>query len=1761
VQDISDDVAVIGMACRLPGDNNSPEQLWDSLLNRKDASGEIPSMRWEPYLGRGARNKKALAKITSKGYFLSDLEDFDCSFFGISPKEAEQMDPQQRISLEVAWEALEDAGIPPGKLSGSNTCVFMGVNSDDYSKLLLEDLPNVEAWMGIGTAYCGVPNRISYHLNLMGPSTAVDAACASSLVAIHHGRQAILSGESNLAIVGGVNALCGPGLTSVLDKAGAICPEGSCMSFDDDAHGYGRGEGAGIVVLKSLRQALRDSDDIKAVLKGTAVAQDGKTKGIMAPNSKAQELVARNALSVAGVDPMTIQYVEAHATSTPLGDPTEINAISSVYGENRPSDAPVIVGSVKPNVGHLEAGAGVVGFIKGVKVLQKGQVPPQANLRTLNTKVDWAQSGVKVAQDLIELPETDTPHRTAVCSYGYGGTVSHAIVEAACNGTGIPLPYQDHGEQLLLLSAPQQKRLGVQAAAYHTWLSTTSPDRNMQKVASTLALHREHHDHRIAIVVENSNDAAAVLKAVADGTTPQWCTSDTPILPQESRSLTWVFSGHGAQWPEMGVEMLQIPSFLAAVAELENVVVSEMGFSALQSLKDGDFGRTDEVQVLTYIMQIGLSAVLQSKGVVPQAVVGHSVGEIAAAVAAGCLTAKEGALLVCRRAKLYRQVQGLGAMYLIALPFAEVKEELAGRQDVVAAIDTSALSCVVSGEEAAVNEYANTLIDRGVKATQVKSDVAFHSPMLKPLGEPLVECLGGLLSPQTARIPLYSTSSTDPRCIGIRDSKYWVNNMVNPVLLTSAINTAVEDGKRIFMEISSHPIVSHSISETCEEQGLENFHVIPTMLRGKPANKSLLSAVGKLYCTGASVDLRMLTGPAWDPEVPGTVWAHKPIWRKVDPGYLEAGTRHDVDNHTLLGERLLIAGKDLVIYNTKLDANTKPFPGDHPLHGTEIVPAAVLINTFLHATQATSLSNVVLKVPVALGAQRQVQIQVADKDSQVKITSRLERSNEGLEDSSWVTHTTSQFHTDACSDNISAINITATKGRIADTLPSNFSIDYLAKVGVSAMGFPWQVSEHYGNLQEMIALVDAAPDVDNSRFPQWDSSSWAPLLDAATSIGSTIFYDDPKLRMPAEIGEVVFNTPSSPPKTGWIRVERAAGVDVAVNVDVLSMQGEVLVRITAMRFAEIEGTPGTNRNIDSLVHHLAWTPAVYSEEPLQLDHIVLIGEQRDDFSAQLSTKKLDFTCYSNFEEYQNSLATRSEIQRSVIVYLPGSVACIEDVSSAALQTTDELLQITKHTATHLLLGKVFVITTDVINASSPTALSHAPLRGLSRIIASECPDVWGAMIDLDLESPGSSSVFPLSIMKYVKGQDIVRVIDGVPRTSRLRPMPRESLRPKDDTSAVLPKPEGTYVITGGMGALGLEVADFLVAKGARRLVLLSRRALPSRSEWRNASAEAMPTIQRILALEAAGATVYAVSLDITKETAAEDLLKRLETLQLPPVLGVVHAAGVLENELVLETTREAFGRVLDPKVSGALALHKAFPPGKGGLDFFLLFSSCGQLFGFPGQGSYASGNAFLDGLATHRRGLGDNSVSMLWTSWRGAGMGASSEAVKAELESRGITDVTAEDAFRALEHVEKFDVDHAVVLRSAVFDAGEELPTGMLADIAVRRSVSENNSEQKKAGTSSSSNKDAIPTQSPELDEFLLEKIRTCVAKVLMLDGPDEVEPHAALSDLGLDSVMTVALRKRLQSALNVKVPPTLTWSHPTCKHLVGWFKEKLQGA
>ncbi len=639
--------------------------------------------------------------------------------------------------------------------------------------------------------------------------------------------------------------------------------------------------------------------------------------------------------------------------------------------------------------------------------------------------------------------------------------------------------------------------------------------------------------------------------------------------------------------------------------------------------------------------------------------------------------------------------------------------------------------------------------------------------------------------------------------------------------------------------------------------------------------------------------------------------------------------------------------------------------------------------------------------------------------------------------------------------------------------------------------------------------------------------------------------------MPAQIDQVNLYSRDAPPKTGYVRVQDATEATLAVDVDITNEQGDLLARFQNMRFAEIEGAPGVGGSVESLVHQLSWPPAALAEEPLSLGHVSIVSEDEDAVERYEKSLLHQTTSISRYSSVQGLAAVPiANTSARTIIYIPEPIESFNNVPEAAEKYCAELLDIIKYATGLSAPIKVFVITGSVFKGEHSTALAHAPLLGLGRIIASAQSDIWGALIDSE------DSTVPLQAIKYIQGADVVRVSDGVARKARLRPLPREKPLSLDGHKNLFPRPEGTYVITGGLGALGLEIANFLVEKNARRIVLISRRALPPRNEWDRSSGALAEVVQAIRHLESLGATVHVVPVDLGVEGSEEKLQAALDRLALPQVLGVVHAAGVLEDQLILYSDRESFHRVLAPKMTGSLALHRLFPTHS--LDFFVLFSSCGQLFGFPGQGSYASGNAFLDTLATHRRNQGDNCVAIQWTSWRGLGMAASTDFINAELESKGITDVTRDEAFRAWTHIAKHDIDHAVVLRSLTFDHDEPLPVPILADIAVRRPAvaTESSSTDGNSGTAAGGQ---IPTSGPALADYLNTKIRECVVKVLQLASIDEVDPRAALLDLGMDSVMTVGLRRLLQQALGVKVPPMLMWSHLMVLHLRGWFVEKLE--
>ncbi|KAI3325541.1 hypothetical protein HD806DRAFT_450461 [Xylariaceae sp. AK1471] len=1858
------DIAIIGMACRVPGGNNSPARLWDYLMNRGDASGDMAAFRWEPYRARHPHNADTLARTTSKGYYVDNIADFDAGFFAVSPREAEQMDPQQRIALEVAWEALEDAGISPQQLSGTDTSVYMGVNSDDYGKLVLEDLPHVGAHMGVGTAYCGIPSRISYLLNLMGPSIAIDAACAASLVAVHQARQAILAGETHLALAGGVNALLGPGLTRVLDEAGAISADGRCRSFDDSASGYGRGEGAGLVVLKRLSQALADGDRIHALLKGSAVLADGKTLGIMAPNPVAQQMVAEKALKEARVSAESIVYVEAHATSTPIGDPSEMAALARVYGDGaRPARAePCLVGSIKANIGHLEAGAGVMGLIKAVMVLQKGVVPPQANLYTLNRKIPWETNMLKPCTEPTALPRLHAGMRprAAVASYGYSGTVSHAILEAAPPSYPIHIhddttnEHDDKHETIvnLCLSAPQESRLPAAAASLAHWLETEGSDIPLDDVATTLASRRSHHKFRATVTAESKSEAILLLQRLSQS-------RDGPFISRGSSTGTgvvWVFSGHGSHWPEMGRELFVTePAFAAVLRHVDPIVKCEIGFSAIEALMSGSFvDRSDQIQVMTFIMHVGLATLLMNRAGPPDAVVGHSLGEAAAAVVVGALRLDEGIRVVCRRARLYQKVMGSGAMLLVSVP---VEDEalaaiLADYPDVVVAIDTSPSSCVLSGPKASIETLTKEFVQREIRHFSVRSDIAFHSPMLQELDEPLRNSLSNALCPQPPKITLYSTSSSDPRDPGLCGVEYWIRNMVEPVLLRGAIKAAAADGFRAFVEVSSHPIVAHSITETLSDAGFPDCIVVPTMLRNKPAAKQLMACVGRLHSFGCSVAYTEPSNRSWAVDMPTTQWIHKRYWREVSKLPTVAAT-HDASSNHLLGSRNDIWGRGEVLFITRLDEKNKPFPGSHPLHGSEIVPAAVLINTFLVAARSSgpqdhgdfslSLRNMSLKVPVSVSPPRDIQILMDNRGQTITIASRLvPRDDEG--DGAWLANTTTQMEDDNDDDKAalakSSINLDETRKRLSNVLPIDFSVSYLAGVGVPDMGFPWRVVDHIANDDEMLATVEANPNgIAGMR------SSLTSMLDSATSIASTLFYAKPELRMPTSVGRiiaapgVVSGEREQDLRVGFVYCKKnlssASSSPTVADILVCSQDGEVLVKFEAMAFAPLDGGIGERRqqNAASMCHQIAWTPAILAETPLGFNHVVFFSAEHDDggdteecgqkmrsnasavglYRAQLAARGLRSSFVTKTSDLDAAVASQTSPVIVHIAQVANSPDMIKTAASRACQTLVSAVKLLFNSGNSSNAGhktcKLFSLVTredKEEGKSALHALSCAPLYGLARIIQSEHPEFFGGLLEIKNEE----AVFPLGALRHVQGVDVIKVDDdGIPRSAVLRPLvgarrtktrsATENKQRRDDDGdskkLVHFSPGGTYLITGGLGALGLEVATWMVQRGARRLVLVSRRALPPRSTWLELSGNNDCTtrpslaIRRILKLEEQGATVRVVALDIGAPGADAHLKDALTKLDLPPVKGVVHAAGVLQDQLVSQITTDAFDRVLDPKVAGALHLDAAFPPGT--LDFFTLFSSCGQLLGFPGQASYASANAFLDALAEQRWAAGrrqakkdtqipikvrEKVMAILWTSWRGLGMAASTEYIDAELSARGIGDITVDEAFKAWDRIDatldahddsedgEDDADgrsihnaaaSVVVLRALELDLHEPVPHPVLRDIAPR---------QRQAAVVAAAEEghgkgEKKQMTGQELESHLMSTIRGCVASVLGMSNDEDVDSSVALAEMGMDSVMTVQFRVEMQRSLGgVRMAPTLVWKCPTVNHLVKHFMEEL---
>ncbi|MGV9675492.1 type I polyketide synthase [Nocardia sp. NPDC003482] len=1702
----SDPIAVIGTSCRFAGGVDSPDTFWEMLVEGRYSVSEIPADRWEQ--PEDARAAAVWRRTTRRASVLDDVAGFDAAFFGISPREAVMIDPQHRIVLELAWEALEHAGLPVERLRGTDAGVFVAATSHDYSERLRADLRTLEAWAVNGANAFGISNRISFALDLHGPSMTVDTACAGSLNAIHLACGHLWRGEIPLAVVGGVNVIAGPGSTVALEGTGATAADGRCKAFDAAADGYGRGEGAAVVVLKRYSDAVADGDRVLALIRGTGAFHDGTGDGFMTPNGEAQERMLRAVYRRFGIDPASVDYVEAHGTGTPVGDPIEAATLSRFFGAHRTADDPCLIGSVKPNIGHLEAGAGIAGVIKTVLALNRGRLP--ASLHTeLTPSVDWAASGLRVVPALMPWPRRDGPRRAGVSGFGVGGAIGHVILEQAPERTAEPHSPNRPGPWVFPLSARSEAGVRAAAGRLADWLQKT-PEVPLSAVAATLATRRSHLQVRAAVTAANGDELADALRNLAAGN--DIGAERARVLPTDRRDPVWVFSGQGAQWSGMGRELLrEEPGFAEVIDRLGRIFEQECGFTPRAAIEAGDWSSPVRTQAMVFAMQVALAHVWFERGLRPGAIIGHSTGEIAAAVVAGVLDLEPAARFNCRRAVALADAAGKGAMAMVNLPFAQARQRVVAGAE--AAVSAAPGWTVVSGDADAVRRATRRWSDEGVVVRPVDTSIAFHSHLLDPFVADVIDA-ARCLTPRDPRIPLYSTVTADPRSTAPRDATYWGTAVREPVRFVEAIGAAAEDGHRMFLEVSSHPIVAHSVSEILDEFGHTRAAVAHSLRRDRPELATLLTNLAHLHCHGAAVDWSRST-PGGDPvDLPTMAWQHQPYW--ISPASDSTGPAgHDPDSHTLLGApHHTTAPTAMHVWETAVDFDSRPYPGRHRLLGVEILPAAVLLATFATAVAGPRterwpvvLRQVEFRFPLVLdGPQR---VQIVSHAGQLSMTGRTaEDERDAADPEANVVHATAAVESEPPGPGDRA-DIAAIRRRCGRGLSWRDAEDRFTRNGVTGYGFDWQLEDLRTGSGEFLTAASVS---DSGAAPL---SRWAPLLDAALTALQLIAPEDDRPRVLAGIGTVALH---GIPDTRLL-VHGVGHEDGTLDIRVLSNDGSVRAELLGVRLEAVEGALDERPHPRELVHRLSWE-ARSADGGAAPEEVVLLGEDPSVLAA-LRKRHAENGIRCTVAAGPDDVA----VEGAAVVVLPSASGPADE---AAERNTWALVRAAQSLAAARRdhRPRLWCVTRGVRAGENA---ADGALWGVARVLAGEHPEFWGGLIDLDPDAPLEAVA---DVVGRHSGEDVLALGAGGVLAPRLRPADNDSARTEFECRA-----DSSYLVVGGLGALGRKTALWLAERGARRLVLTGRHGLPPRGEWDTATGDAADRIADVRALEALGVTVHILAFDCADADATAAALAELD---IPPIRGVVHAAGVSDGTLLTELTRESLTRVLRPKIRGAAVLDRLFPPGA--VDFFVLFSSCGQLARITGQSAYAAANAFLDALAARRRAAGCvGTVSLAWNTVLDTGMSVDNTAAIQEAETRGFGSLGIADVFRAWQFAARCP-QHYLAVTPVVAAAANPVP---LLDGSVCGSADSDEDTPEWQDVPDGERAGAI-----------LSDVREQISAELRMPA-EELEPERPLSDLGVDSVFTVRLRTRINRRYRLELPPTLFWDRPTVEAIAAHVAEE----
>ncbi|KNB50932.1 type I polyketide synthase [Streptomyces caatingaensis] len=1420
-------IAIVGMACRFPGGVDSPAALWRLLADGTDAIGPFPDDRgWDLDGLHDPDPEHAGTSYVREGGFVDRLADFDAGFFGISPREALAMDPQQRLVMETAWEALEDAGIDPGSLRGSRTGVYLGTNNNDYTFYFTDDAEGSDGFVGTGNAYSVVSGRVSYVLGLEGPAVTVDTACSSSLVALHQAVQALRQGECSLALTGGVTAMATPRTFVEFSRLRGLAADGRCKAFAGAADGTNWGEGVGVLLVERLSDARRNGHRVLAVVRGSAINQDGASNGLTAPNGPSQQRVIRQALANAGLTTGDVDVVEAHGTGTTLGDPIEAQALLATYGQDRPAGRPLLLGSVKSNIGHTQAAAGVAGVMKMVLALRENRLPQTLHVDEPTPHVDWSAGAVELLAEAREWPAGGEPRRAGVSSFGFSGTNAHLILEEApaeepAVGVGEPAT---GGVVPWVLSARGARALRAQAARLVEFVEAR-PSLGLADTGFSLATTRGALDHRAVVVGADRGRLLEGVRALAEGRPAPGLVEG--VASGDVGQVAFVFPGQGSQWAGMAVGLLdESPVFAQRLGECEEALSAFVDWSLTDVLRgvEGAPGleRVDVVQPVLWAVMVSLAEVWRSYGVRPSAVVGHSQGEIAAAVVSGALSLDDGARVVALRSRAIGALAGKGGMVSVPLPVAEVRE-LIGRWDgrVSVAAVNGPTSVVVSGEVAALDELMAHCEAEAVRARRIPVDYASHSAAVEEIRETILDVLAPV-TPLAPEVPFFSTVTGEWLTGPVTDAGYWYRNLRQTVELADAVTALLSQGFGAFVEVSAHPVLTVPVQETLE--GTDAV-VLGTLRRDEGGVERFLTSLAEAHSRGVDLDWNAVFGTARRVDLPTYAFQRERFWPKTVAGtgdVTSAGLGST--GHPLLGAAVTLADGEGVLLTGRLSRATHAWLVDHQVAGAVLVPGTAFVELAVRAGEEVGcglVEELTLEAPLVLPERGGIHLQLkvgADDGTGRRTLDVFSRAEDAAEDEPWTRHATGVLAEESgAAAPFPAAGVWPPAG--AEPVDLGAFYDGLAGVGMS-YGPAFQgvrtVWRHGDEVFAEVALPDGVDAAGFGLHPALLDSALHPLtlgivLPEAQQDGGRPWlpfaWEGVALRAS---GATALRVHLAPAGTGAVAVTVADPTGTVVaSAASLSLRPMAAAALDAARSAGADA-----------MFRLLWS-GIAADRPAASARYALLGADELGLGAALKTSGARAETYADLAALGEVVASGTPLPDAVLLGCPSVDGPVAGQPEAARAAVARVLAVAQEWIAdeRFADARLVVVTRGAVGVlpGEDVDLTHAPVWGLVRSAQTENPGRF-ALLDLD-GADGSAAALAGALA--AAGEPQIALRDGAAYAPRLaRPAAAEELTPPDGVAAW----RLDLTARGTLENLALVPADDAVAPLAEGQVRVAVRA-------------------------------------------------------------------------------------------------------------------------------------------------------------------------------------------------------------------------------------------------------------------------------------------------------------------------------------------------